>query len=381
MRGVAESRDTDPAGPNSVEPAAHPWAGVGFDRAERTVNYGRCAALLFGALQFVLVDIAPASPEGLTTLAALVPLLVLLLISPRAQRAPRVWQRRHAVAATTAEITSVVLLMSAYSSRELWPLSLLIPLIAAIRFGWWGALSVAMAASVVLAAIVGFDGGPLTALTFQLGMLWIVTVLVGHLARESAQEREELTRAREHEQQLSQELAHQALHDPLTGLANRALFADRLEHALRVSRRSGSSIALLMLDLDRFKVVNDLHGHAVGDRLLVELAGRLRQGVRPGDTVARLGGDEFAVLLPAADEDDAVPIAERLLAAMNDPWRIENIPVTVGASIGIAVADPPPAGNADQLYRDADTAMYAGKRGGRGGYRVFTPALTVEQPD
>jgi diguanylate cyclase (GGDEF)-like protein/PAS domain S-box-containing protein len=166
-------------------------------------------------------------------------------------------------------------------------------------------------------------------------------------------------------------LAHQALHDVLTGLPNRALFADRLDQALARSRRSGRSVAVLFCDLDRFKVVNDSLGHDVGDRLLVEVAGRLRRALRPGDTVARFGGDEFTILCEdLASPDEAIAVAERVAATIARPVELDGEEVVVTASIGVAVggsgSDDP-----DALVRDADTAMYRAKGGGRDRWVLF----------
>ena len=161
-----------------------------------------------------------------------------------------------------------------------------------------------------------------------------------------------------------QRLAHQAFHDALTGLANRALFRDRLDHALALHRRDGGGLAILFLDLDDFKAVNDRHGHATGDKLLRAAADRLTGGVREGDTVARLGGDEFAVLLEGAG--DAAETAQRLLEALRVPYDLDGRTVIVGASVGLVdAADQGDDTTADWLVRRADAAMYAGKRNGK----------------
>jgi diguanylate cyclase (GGDEF)-like protein/PAS domain S-box-containing protein len=174
--------------------------------------------------------------------------------------------------------------------------------------------------------------------------------------------------------QLQDQLTHQALHDPLTGLANRTLLHERLVHALARAVRSGEGVALLFVDLDDFKLVNDSLGHDVGDRLLIAVADRLRACVRPADTVARLGGDEFAILLEGAGDDDAADIAERIQAALESAVDLGHAPVRVHASIGIAHHhDGPP--DAGHLLRKADMAMYAAKRQGKGGYAIFAPAM------
>jgi diguanylate cyclase (GGDEF)-like protein/PAS domain S-box-containing protein len=174
---------------------------------------------------------------------------------------------------------------------------------------------------------------------------------------------------------LERELEHQAFHDRLTGLANRALFRDRLEHALARRNRNQHPVAVLLLDLDDFKVVNDSLGHAAGDRLLVMVAERLRGHLRASDTTARLGGDEFAVLLddPAA-ADEAMRVAERLIEVLAAPYQLDGRELFVRASIGVALAAAT-GQPADELLRDADMAMYAAKAQSRGGYQVFQPAL------
>jgi len=168
---------------------------------------------------------------------------------------------------------------------------------------------------------------------------------------------------------LERQLAHQAFHDALTGLANLALLRERLDHALAVARRNPGTVAALLLDLDGFKRVNDTLGHAVGDALLVAVANRLTGTTRAGDTVARLGGDEFVIVLEgldaavAATEADAT--AERLLAELGRPITIDGREFFVSASIGVALATPGAADGA-QMLRCADVAMYAAKRAGKG---------------
>ncbi|HEY2705006.1 MAG TPA: EAL domain-containing protein [Candidatus Dormibacteraeota bacterium] len=170
-------------------------------------------------------------------------------------------------------------------------------------------------------------------------------------------------------------LAHQALHDPLTGLPNRALFVDRLEQALVRNLRRSSTIAVLFVDLDRFKVVNDSLGHAAGDRVLSVLGERLCSVLRPGDTVARFGGDEFTVLCTdLEDEKEAFAIAERITAVLATPFDLEGAAVVLTASIGIALAtaDHP---DAHTLIRNADAAMYRAKEHGRARWLLFDEAI------
>jgi diguanylate cyclase (GGDEF)-like protein len=168
---------------------------------------------------------------------------------------------------------------------------------------------------------------------------------------------------------------HQAFHDSLTGLPNRALFLDRLELAHARAKRSGSPIAVLFMDLDSFKNVNDSMGHAAGDELLVLVAGRLRRWVRPSDTAARFGGDEFAVLVEDLDTSNAAHIvAGRILESLREPFEIQGQEVSVGASIGIASSAHP---GSDDLLRNADLAMYRAKGMGKGRYQIFEPGMHV----
>jgi diguanylate cyclase (GGDEF)-like protein/PAS domain S-box-containing protein len=164
---------------------------------------------------------------------------------------------------------------------------------------------------------------------------------------------------------LEKELMHQAFHDALTGLANRALFRDRVSHALARARRQGEPISVLYLDLDDFKKVNDSLGHAEGDRLLVMAAERFRISARAGDTVSRLGGDEFAVLIEdGAGPEGVTSVVERLTEAMSRPFMLGGNEVRVGMSVGVATAGD--EDSADDLLRNADMAMYTAKRRGKG---------------
>ena len=174
---------------------------------------------------------------------------------------------------------------------------------------------------------------------------------------------------------LEEELKHQAFHDALSGLANRALFRDRLEHALARSARSLTSLAVLFLDLDDFKLVNDSLGHAAGDELLVGVAERIIGSLRAGDTAARFGGDEFAILLEATqDPTDACEVAERVIADLRAPITVEDREVQVHASIGIAFSKRGEE-DASEILQAADVAMYAAKARGKNRYEIYQPAL------
>ncbi len=176
---------------------------------------------------------------------------------------------------------------------------------------------------------------------------------------------------------LEEQLTHQAFHDPLTGLANRALFRDRVSHALALAQRQSHLITVLFLDLDDFKRVNDSLGHAEGDRLLISAAERFLSCARAADTVARLGGDEFAILIEhAAGPDGRSELLERLATAMSHPFTLSGNQVQVTASIGVAAAA---AGEtADDLLRNADVAMYAAKRRGKGRSETYESRMYAD---
>jgi len=173
------------------------------------------------------------------------------------------------------------------------------------------------------------------------------------------------------------QLAHQAFHDPVTNLANRALFADRVRQAVRRSARGGPAIGVMFIDLDDFKTVNDSLGHAAGDLVLMEVSRRLQAEIRAGDTVARFGGDEFAVLLDGIDSSsEAAEVAGRILQALEVAFEIEGKPVFPRASVGICLAgDELGSSDTEDLLRNADVAMYMAKRDNKGGYRLFEPAM------
>ncbi|MEJ7818339.1 MAG: EAL domain-containing protein, partial [Thermoleophilaceae bacterium] len=171
-------------------------------------------------------------------------------------------------------------------------------------------------------------------------------------------------------------LSRQAFYDAVTGLPNRALFVDRLDHALASARRGGS-VGILFLDLDRFKVVNDSLGHEVGDRALATVGERLVACLRPGDTVARFGGDEFTVLLEGCDAGTAEIAAERVIAGLRSPVRLNGHDLLLGVSVGIAVSEPGLDSSGD-LLRAADTALYRAKAAGRGCWAVFQPVMHAE---
>jgi len=175
---------------------------------------------------------------------------------------------------------------------------------------------------------------------------------------------------------LERQLSHRAFHDELTGLANRALFLDRMDHALRVTRPEDDPVVVLFVDLDDFKSVNDALGHGVGDQMLRSIADRIRQVAGTGDTPARLGGDEFALLLEdRGGVDRALDVAEGLLEALRQPVSLAGYDLAVLASVGVAVSTP--GMTTAGLLRDADIAMYEAKRAGKSQIKIFDPAMRL----
>ncbi len=231
---------------------------------------------------------------------------------------------------------------------------------------------------VVLAVSIGvgraLTGGPSGEVETALGVLVVALVLL----RQYALVRDH-TRLLEALAGREAELRHQAFHDGLTGLVNRALFRDRVAHALDQRERSGRALTVLFCDLDDFKLVNDTLGHAAGDVLLVTVAERLRAVLRPGDTLARLGGDEFAVLL--GDCDDAAAVADTLVQALRLPVLVAGREVAVRMSVGATTvaARTHPSPSVDALLAQADTAMYGAKRDGGGAVRAFTPGMALAE--
>src|SRR3954468_14899273 len=172
---------------------------------------------------------------------------------------------------------------------------------------------------------------------------------------------------------------HQALHDALTGLPNRELFRDRIDQAIRTSRRSGEAAVVMIMDLDHFKEINDTLGHHHGDLLLQEVSCRLMAALRDSDTVARLGGDEFGVLLPrVASSQDATSVAQQVLVALREPFVLEGMRLEIDASIGIAL-HPVHGEDVETLQQRADIAMYSAKQSGRG-FAIFEPELDRHSP-
>jgi len=176
--------------------------------------------------------------------------------------------------------------------------------------------------------------------------------------------------------ELEKRLSYQAFHDPLTGLSNRTLFLDRLGHALARADRREDSVAVLFLDLDNFKVINDSLGHGAGDDLLVATARRLTTCLRPGDTVARLGGDEFTVLLEdVAGKEEVERVVSRLMDGLAAPFEIAGSEIFITASVGV-VATASPESNPEDLLHEADLAMYRAKESGKARYEIYEEAMS-----
>jgi diguanylate cyclase (GGDEF)-like protein len=227
-----------------------------------------------------------------------------------------------------------------------------------------------MAAAVLgVRAVTGASIGPFLAITGA-GLLVMVALRQLAIQLENAELNLNLRRTVAQLEEREEELQHRAFHDPLTGLANRDLFRNRLEHALH--RRREQLVALAFIDLDDFKNVNDSLGHDAGDQLLRLVAERLRACIRPGDTVARLGGDEFAVLIEDGDHADA--LAGRLLDAFAMPFVLGVRELKIDASVGVATGWSG-GHTGQQLLQDADLAMYAAKAGGKGRVEEFQPDM------
>jgi diguanylate cyclase (GGDEF)-like protein/PAS domain S-box-containing protein len=177
--------------------------------------------------------------------------------------------------------------------------------------------------------------------------------------------------------QVEQRLERLALYDTLTGLPNRALFFDRMNQLLALARRNAYVLALLFMDLDHFKLINDTHGHEAGDLVLAEAARRMKASTRSSDTVARMGGDEFiGICGRIAAPMDATVVAGKIIAALSGPFRIKGLELTIGVSVGISVY-PLDGDDVETLLNKADAAMYRAKESGKGGYRFFSDVTGV----
>jgi diguanylate cyclase len=234
------------------------------------------------------------------------------------------------------------------------------------RLALWRLLLLAGASLMAPAVLViqGIRGEPIDVPVIATGSVVLFLLVIARLSGVVSDLRTTLQQRK----LLEAELERRALHDPLTGLANRALFHDRLQHALA---RRNRAVAVLFLDLDDFKTVNDSSGHGAGDEVLRSVGDALRRTVRPADTIARLGGDEFAVLLDEnPDAYTAGLVANRLIAAVRQPTVVAGHRHSIGASIGVSLGNSG-VSTADDLMRDADIAMYISKGKGKGGFTVF----------
>ncbi|MFN6474339.1 MAG: EAL domain-containing protein [Nostoc sp. SerVER01] len=182
-------------------------------------------------------------------------------------------------------------------------------------------------------------------------------------------------------QQVEEKIRYQALHDMLTGLPNRLLFDEMLSKALPNATRNGESLAVIFLDLDRFKVINDTLGHTLGDKLLQNVAQRLKDSLRKGDTVARWGGDEFTILLPRVNNiEEVTQVAERILQTLEDAFHLQGHELYISASLGIALLDNN-SPDAETLIQHADTALYHAKDKGRNNYQFYSASLSAKNPE
>lgn len=217
--------------------------------------------------------------------------------------------------------------------------------------------------------VVGFDHNELRR---KDGSIFPVEVGVGSILYGGSQVIFAACRDMTARRELERKLRREALHDPLTKLPNRALFADRLEHALTQAKRSGESVAVLFVDLDDFKSVNDTLGHEAGDQLLISFGRRLRSSVREADTVARLAGDEFIVLLEhLGGEDEAVLVVGRIQNSLEMPFRIKGRQVWVTTSISLCYSNS--TTDPGELLNHADVAMYRAKERGKAHYEIYRP--------
>lgn len=205
-------------------------------------------------------------------------------------------------------------------------------------------------------------------------------IMKGNLKRLVPAVERELREAdvRKERKRVEETIQHMAYYDPLTDLPNRTLFHDRLQQAIFTAQRENKSVALLLIDLDRFKEINDTLGHYCGDLVLQQMGPRLRGVLRECDTIARFAGDEFAMVLPSTNSEGATQVAQKILKVLEPPFKIENLPIVVEASIGIALC-PDHSTNADNLIQRADVAMYVAKEAGSG-YAVYIPNRDQRSP-
>src|SRR6266545_767091 len=330
-------------------------------------GFGQLALVLFGTWEVATGETIPPSRvrRALGLLAGLAWVLVLLTVplSPELRLNLRLGLRSLLAAAAFATASYLVF------RRGSRPLGVGRRILGA-SFFLYGAEHAHYAVTSVVEMITGlsFAHLPLMAMT---DLLLQTTMGLGMVIRLLEEERKQLLAA-------SEQIEHLAYHDALSGLPNRNLFLDHLRLAIALAAREGRQVAVLFLDLDRFKTINDSLGHASGDELLRTVADRLRACLRQGDTVARLGGDEFTVLLPeVADDLDAVKVAEKVLDRIRQPLTLQSREIVVTASIGISRF--PGDGDApEELVKKADVAMYQAKEVGRDRYQVYLPSMDAD---
>ena len=262
------------------------------------------------------------------------------------------------------------------NTRSLRGLASLVMGVAIVGMHYTGMAAARFPADSLCGAVIdgGIDAQWLAVLVIVTTLGTIGIALVASLFDRQMRERTGLLA--ESLERANDKLLQAALHDPLTQLPNRSLLQDRIEQSIEKARRRHHGVAVMFCDLDGFKTVNDAYGHQLGDRLLVKVSQRIGSLLRPQDTLARLGGDEFVIVLPVDEPDDAVVVAERIIAAVGKPFNIESAELQVTASLGIALY-PDDANDERQLMANADAAMYHTKQGGRNGYTFFTPSMQV----
>jgi diguanylate cyclase (GGDEF)-like protein len=328
----------------------HVWVGVVMSEV--------CAAL---GLVYTVVNrqLPNATATGGIFFAVLVlsPLL-LLLPHQRLVRHPRGMFFFYAWSAVIYILITALALLRDIPTESSFLLYVLALIYAGLAYPVAAVIVIGSFATTSYALVRLWDGDPVGDVVLAAGLLLATTAMCALIARSHWLADAERLR-------YEQRLRHLAFHDPLTGLVNRALFVDRVDHALSGRDRSQRLVAVLFCDLDDFKAINDRLGHSVGDQVLVAVADRLRGCVRIADTPGRLGGDEFAILLEdLAGPQDADATAERILRALQQPVVAHGAEVVVQASIGVAVADEC-IRSTDELLRSADLAMYATKAAGK----------------
>ncbi|WP_034295758.1 bifunctional diguanylate cyclase/phosphodiesterase [Herbaspirillum sp. RV1423] len=264
----------------------------------------------------------------------------------------------------------IVFMLNVRKSDNFWKR---VALAAVLGLGIFGMHCLGMAAAVFAPDSIGSAGGGMDSDKLMSAViLGTLFILIAALIFSGAQKTKLLKKI---VGRTNDKLLHFATHDVLTGLPNRALLAERIQHAIHVSKRSGLSFAVLFMDLDGFKAINDSLGHAVGDGLLVAVGQRIRACIRSEDMVSRIGGDEFVVVMGNLASPEVVEnLSENILSVLRQDFRVDDATLRVTSSIGIAVY-PNSGDTVDALMKNADAAMYEAKQNGRNTYRFFEPAM------